>query len=792
MSNVNRSERRFRWSNRRALLFAVIAFVLVSPAFVAKSTRFFDRRQKTGKASNLPKEDRSANANYESIDKETHKGTTKPLAVQEFGPIEPSVIAGGGGTSSSSSFGLSATLGQPAVGVAMSNGQFSLEAGFWQSTSSLILPLPNITGQLIYANGTTPAKNVTMTLSGTNGFVTRSTTTDVNGYYSFDSLPAGNNYIVTPSRATEAHDPSITAFDASRAARFDAHLLSLTANQQIAGDSSNNGFCTAFDASQIARYEASIPTPASIAGSWKFTPASLSFNNLSANQSSQNLTAILVGDITGNWMPNGPTPLATSAPAATITVSLPVKQDPPGGPSIIPITVGDTTGQGIGSFAMDVSFNQAVLQPQATPFDTAGTLSSGWLVTPNTSTPGHLILNAFNTTDMTGQGVLIKLKFDVIGAGGSTSPLTFVNFTFNEGTPADSDINGTFTATAPSAALAGISGQIVDGAGLPVGGTTVTVLGGSHTMRAITDANGFYHVENLEVGGFYTVTPARANYVFAPANRAFSLVGNRTDAVFTGLPITPDANPLESPEFFVRQQYLDFLGREPEQSGLDYWSAQLRSCGNNPDCIATRRPEISAAFFIAQEFQDSGLFIYDVYEGALGRRPDFAEYAVDRKKVVGGPHLEEDKAAFAAGFVTTAEFTTRYPLTMSADTFVDALMRTAEQSSSIDLSNTRTALLALYNTGASTAESRSLVLRSIAESTVFKQTQYNPAFVLMEYYGYLGRNPERAGYEFWLNVLNDGDRNNYRGMVCSFLTSAEYQQRFSPIVTRSNAECAAQ
>jgi hypothetical protein len=329
----------------------------------------------------------------------------------------------------------------------------------------------------------------------------------------------------------------------------------------------------------------------------------------------------------------------------------------------------------------------------------------------------------------------------------------------------------------------------VTAAAQPVSGVTVTVLGGSGTIRAITDSQGVYRVENLEVGGFYTVTPTRANYQFAPANRSFSLVGNKTDAVFTGLPINPDANPLESPEFFVRQQYLDFLGREPEQSGLEYWSGQLRACDNNPDCMNTRRLDISAAFFIAQEFQDSGLYIYDVYEGALGRRPDHAEYAVDRRSVVGGPQLETDKAAFARSFVEGAEFQAQYPLTMNDEVFVDALLRTAQQSSALDLSSNRAALLTLYNSGSTATASRSLVLRSVVEGTAFKQTQYNAAFVLMEYYGYLGRNPDSNGYDFWLHVLNDGDRNNYRGMVCSFITSAEYQQRFSPVVARNNDSC---
>jgi serine protease AprX len=342
----------------------------------------------------------------------------------------------------------------------------------------------------------------------------------------------------------------------------------------------------------------------------------------------------------------------------------------------------------------------------------------------------------------------------------------------------------------PTAATAKISGTIVDPNGQPVAGTTVTVQGTSRLVRAITNRDGHYVVEGLETNDLYTVTPTRANYTFSPQQRSFSLMADRTDAMFTGSSIgTDDSNPLESPEFFVRQNYLDFLGREPEQAGLDFWSGQLRSCGNDVECIRQRRIDVSAEFFISQEFSDSGLFLYDMYEGAFGRRPAYTEYSADRRLVVGGPHLEQDKAAFSAAFVERSEFTTLYPLSMSAEVYVDALLQRAGQVSGLDLSGERGRLLQLYQTGSSVTESRSFVLRSVVEAEAFKQTQYNAGFVLSEYFSYLGRNPDQAGYNFWLNVLNNGDRNNYRGMVCSFLTSTEYQRRFATVIPRSNVEC---
>jgi hypothetical protein len=98
-------------------------------------------------------------------------------------------------------------------------------------------------------------------------------------------------------------------------------------------------------------------------------------------------------------------------------------------------------------------------------------------------------------------------------------------------------------------------------------------------------------------------------------------------------------------------------------------------------------------------------------------------------------------------------------------------------------------LIDRYNRGASVNDARAAVLREVGDNMAFASSTRNPSFVLMEYFGYLRRGAEPQGYAFWLNVLNTSDPQNYRGMVCSFLTSTEYQRRFSTVVTRSNAEC---
>jgi len=248
--------------------------------------------------------------------------------------------------------------------------------------------------------------------------------------------------------------------------------------------------------------------------------------------------------------------------------------------------------------------------------------------------------------------------------------------------------------------------------------------------------------------------------------------------------------PADDAQFFVRSHYLDFLAREPDADGLGYWTNEITKCGTDPACLNLRRIGVSAAFFIENEFQDTGSFVYRLYKGSLGRQPTFAEFSVDRLQVIGGSDLEAQKTAFALAFVQRQEFVSKYQGTgKSAQGFVDALIATVMSSSGVDLTGERENLLTTYDLGNNLAESRSLTVRAAIEDVKFKQAVYNPSFVLMQYYGYLHRDPEQDGYLFWLDVLNNREPGNYRGMVCSFITSAEYQLRFGSTVTRTNRDC---
>ena len=252
----------------------------------------------------------------------------------------------------------------------------------------------------------------------------------------------------------------------------------------------------------------------------------------------------------------------------------------------------------------------------------------------------------------------------------------------------------------------------------------------------------------------------------------------------------PATNPLEDRDFFVNQHYRDFLDRDADPAGLSYWTGQLAECGVDPSCISSRRVGVSAAFFVELEFQRTGSFVYRLYKGGLARRPTFQEFNTDRAQVVEGPNVEADKQALALAFVQRAEFVQRYAGQTTANAFVDALIASILQASSVNLAGQRDTLIGRYNAGANLNQSRAFALREAIDSTAFVNGEFNAAFVLMQYFGYLRRDPDQAGYNFWLGIVNNSSLASYRSMVCAFLTSREYQERFSSIVPRSDSECA--
>ena len=346
---------------------------------------------------------------------------------------------------------------------------------------------------------------------------------------------------------------------------------------------------------------------------------------------------------------------------------------------------------------------------------------------------------------------------------------------------ADLATQWTFSSLTPSAANGVVTGRIVDNNGNPVEGAVVR-LAGTQNRKFITDANGFYRFENVETSGFYTVTPSRANFEFNPGVRSFSQTGETTNAAF-GASMTSGGlvNPLDTPEYFVRQNYLDFLGREPDEAGFNFWSDQILGCGNDTNCISLKREYVSAAYFRSIEFQKTGGLVDGLYRASYGVRPDFAQFMPATRTVGQGvivnmegweARLNANEEAFATAFVNRAAFHALYD-GMDNSLFVDTLIGHTGVSFT---TGERDALVGGLSTGTMT---RAEALRSIAENNRFATAKFNEAFVMMEYFGYLRRDADTSGFQFWLDKLNQfGGNFEQAEMVKAFIVSGEYRDRF--------------
>jgi hypothetical protein len=276
-------------------------------------------------------------------------------------------------------------------------------------------------------------------------------------------------------------------------------------------------------------------------------------------------------------------------------------------------------------------------------------------------------------------------------------------------------------------------------------------------------------------------------------------------------PVEPATNVIDDPQNFVRQHYHDFLNREADASGLAFWTNEITSCGTNQSCIDAKRINVSAAYFLSIEFQQTGYLVERIYKTAFGdaigasafNGPHplavpvirFNEFLPDTQQIGQGvivgqtgweQVLEANKQSFAGQFVQRARFATAFPTTLTPTQFVAQLFTNAGVTPSIA---DRNAAIAEFGSATNTADlaARGRALRDVAENSLLVQAEFNRAFVLMQYFGYLRRNPndpqdnDYTGYEFWLTkLIQFGGNYNAAEMVKAFITSLEYRQRFGP------------
>ena len=362
----------------------------------------------------------------------------------------------------------------------------------------------------------------------------------------------------------------------------------------------------------------------------------------------------------------------------------------------------------------------------------------------------------------------------------------------------------------------------------------------------------------------------------------------------------PNAN--DDTNLFVRQQYFDFLNRVPDQAGFDFWVGGITSCGSNLQCIQTKRIDTSAAFFLSNEFQRTGVVAFLTHKAAaptvLPLYPRFMEdlQALQRDYVFGAPganlQLELNKQAFFPDYMTSVEFIENLT-NLTNQQYIDRLLQNlgiAQTIPSLSVAQLtpgevsppanssarglafirrptdpqQTAFVSVSFRGLSSAPiaihlhgpaapgtegpvitvmpteqfgnfqitltiaqlnmlgngelyvdvhttnfpngeirgqlprttfirdtlinnlnegkiSRDEALRIAVESAPLSADEFNRLFVFREYVGYLRRQPDSAGFNFWLEKLNSFNGDFRRAeMVKAFITSKEYRERFGP------------
>ncbi len=284
--------------------------------------------------------------------------------------------------------------------------------------------------------------------------------------------------------------------------------------------------------------------------------------------------------------------------------------------------------------------------------------------------------------------------------------------------------------------------------------------------------------------------------------------GSIPSAVTLGIyNISTPVNPIDTTQFFVAQHYRDFLNREPDAPGLAHWTNVIDSCGQNAQCREVTRINVSAAFFLSIEFQQTGYLVERTYKAAYGDAAGTSTFGgaqqiqvprVRREELVADgqrigrdvvvnqgewkAQLEANKQAFVLEFAARQRFADAFPVSVTPAEFVARLDQNA---GGVLTASEAAALVQELTAAGNTTSARASVLRKVAEHPVLEAREKNRAFVLMQYFGYLRRNPNEGqdtdytGYHFWLANLERFNGNFEQAeLVKAFISSIEYRQRF--------------
>ena len=357
-------------------------------------------------------------------------------------------------------------------------------------------------------------------------------------------------------------------------------------------------------------------------------------------------------------------------------------------------------------------------------------------------------------------------------------------------------INITVTRTGDTSVTTTVDYKTVDGTATQKGdfeyaGGTLTFAPGDTSKSFVILVNEDMYVEGAESLNVVLSNPSGAT-LGAQSTTSVTISDDAPESI---------SNPIDEAQSFVYMQYHDFLNREPDAAGLNFWTNEITSCGADQACIAGKRINVSAAFFLSIEFQQTGFLIERLYKESYGNMPGtpvpltLNEFVIDSRAISQNlvvnqqgwqQQLAANQQALIAAFVQRTRFLNAYPTSMTPAQFVDALFTNAGVTPT---AAQRQAVIDRFAGAGNTSDvnARVAALLDVAQNASFVQAETNRAFVLMEYFGYLRRNPNDApelglnfdGFNFWLSKLNQfGGDYQAAEMVRAFILASEYRQRF--------------
>jgi uncharacterized repeat protein (TIGR01451 family) len=273
------------------------------------------------------------------------------------------------------------------------------------------------------------------------------------------------------------------------------------------------------------------------------------------------------------------------------------------------------------------------------------------------------------------------------------------------------------------------------------------------------------------------------------------------DAVAT----TPQQNPYLNNNFFVRQNYLDYLYREPDTSGFNDWVGVLNNCGPEkgflgapPNCD---RAHVVHGFFAAPEHINSGFLIYRMYEVGLGRLPRYSEFVPDMASLSGfglsDAVKQQNLADYLEEFATKQEFVSRFSDSLQPSQAA-TLISKLEQTAGVTLPATATTNAGqpqqygrqeLINLRANGTFTVGQTLKAFVEQQPVYDISFPRGHVTLLYFAHLRRDPDLndpnlVGWKDWVDVFTNGKPSagipprDIHHLIFGFIYSEEYRKRF--------------